>query len=191
MNFLAHAYLSPPDQPGVLVGNVIADFVKGRARFTLPADLQRGFDLHRRIDTFTDTHPIPAHCADLLDSNWGRYAPVLVDIFFDHILAAEWAAHHAQPLAPFVQNLYTTLYTYRPHLPDRALLATTAMRADDWLTSYATLDGIALNLSRLSRRLRHEVELAPAVHDFTTHRAAFYDAFNSFWPELKRAVQNA
>ena len=51
MNLLAHALLSP-DVPAVMVGNLTADWVKGRARQVLPAGVRRGMVLHGRIDEF-------------------------------------------------------------------------------------------------------------------------------------------
>ncbi len=183
MNFLAHAYLSPPE-PGVLVGNVVADFVKGRVRHTLPADLQQGIRLHRRIDAFTDLHPLVLRCAEILADRWGRYATILVDIFFDHCLAAQWPSYSPQPRPEFVQQVYLHLRAYQPCLPARAGLAVHALTGDDWLNSYASLDGIAWALMRLSRRLRHDIELAPAVDDFAAHRAEFDAAFEAFFPQL-------
>ena len=56
MNYLAHSYLSF-NQPEILVGNMISDFVKGKKKFTYPSDIQNGIVLHRAIDEFTDAHP--------------------------------------------------------------------------------------------------------------------------------------
>ncbi len=56
MNFLAHAYLSFGDET-ILTGNLISDFVKGRAQYHYPPKIQKGIRLHRAIDTFTDAHP--------------------------------------------------------------------------------------------------------------------------------------
>ena len=55
MNYLAHAYLSF-NEPGLLVGNMISDFVKGKKKFDYPAGIRKGIALHRAIDTFTDDH---------------------------------------------------------------------------------------------------------------------------------------
>jgi acyl carrier protein phosphodiesterase len=60
---------------------------------------------------------------------------------------------------------------------------------DDWFSSYTTLDGIRLTLTRMSARLRHDVELAPAVDDFHRHRDFFREAFDRFFPELQRTVE--
>src|SRR5690349_11144408 len=135
MNLLAHAYLSPPDR-GILVGNLVADWVKGRARCKLPRDLQAGMQLHRRIDTFTDTHPLVDRCSEMLAEKWGRYSTVLVDIFFDHILAAAWNRHSDAPLDRFAHDTYGALAQYRPILPERCNHAVAAMTMDDWFTTY-------------------------------------------------------
>lgn len=192
MNFLAHALLSPSEPVGVRVGNMTADFIKGKARLALPADLQAGIALHRRIDAFTDTHAAVARCRELLTPRWGRYAGVLVDVFFDHCLAARWERwHDGAALGPYVQRLYAELADHMALLPERAQMAVAAMIADDWLTPYARLEGIHLALSRMSRRLQHRghgVELAPSVDDFAAHRDAFFEAFEIFMPAVRRHV---
>jgi len=191
MNLLAHAVLSPsgPEDESILVGNLVADWVKGRARRTLPHGIQAGFALHRRIDDFTDMHPLVESCSARLSEKWGRYSPVLVDIFFDHLLAANWRKHHAKPLTHFTRRVYEILRAHRLLLPDRANFAISHLIADDWFSSYTTLDGIRLTLTRMSARLRHDVELAPAVDDFYRHRDAFQEAFNRFIPELQHSVK--
>jgi acyl carrier protein phosphodiesterase len=185
MNLLAHAVLTPAGAaPGVLVGNVVADWIKGKARHALPDDLRAGIALHRRIDTFTDTHPLVASCASLLEPRWGRYSTVLVDILFDHVLSAEWDRYCPTPRPAFIAATYAALRDHLDALPWRAQYATNALLADDWFTCYATADGIALSLSRLSGRLNHHVELAPAIVDFHAHRAAFHESFRHFFPAL-------
>src|SRR5438093_498232 len=93
MNLLAHAVLSPLDESGVMAGNLVADWVKGRARLGLPVELRRGMALHRRIDAFTDSHALVNGCVGSLEERWGRYGAVLVDIFFDYVLCQQWERH--------------------------------------------------------------------------------------------------
>jgi acyl carrier protein phosphodiesterase len=189
MNLLAHALLSPPHAPpGVLVGNLTADWVKGRARHDLPEDLRAGVALHRRIDAFTDTHPLVDHCSALFEPAWGRYSPVLVDVFFDHVLSVEWERHAAEAREPFIARTYAALRAHVHLLPPRAQYGAHALLADDWFSCYATLDGIALSLSRMSKRLDHGIELAPAVRDFAAHRDAFHRVFEEFFPQHRRHV---
>jgi len=190
MNLLAHALLSP-DDPGVLVGNLTADWVKGRARRQLPLALQCGMQLHQAIDIFTDAHCRVEDCVQMLYPRWGRYSPILVDILFDHLLSEQWAEWCDVPRGKLIESTYRALRTHQQHLPDRARHACHYLLADDWLSCYATLDGIALSLTRLSTRLRmtgHEVELAAAVADYVACQNSFAEAFRDFFPELRRHV---
>ena len=92
MNFLAHALLAG-ESPALVVGGVVGDWIKGPLPAGLPEDLARGVALHRAIDTFAETHP--AFCASRARMSAGRrrYAGVLVDIFYDHLLARDWAQY--------------------------------------------------------------------------------------------------
>ena len=98
MNFLAHLYLSGND-PLVRLGNFIGDFVKGRdlADRYEPA-IVKGIELHRAIDEFTDQHAIVKQSKMRLRPKYRHYAPVIVDIFYDHFLAAGWDNHSEQLL---------------------------------------------------------------------------------------------
>jgi acyl carrier protein phosphodiesterase len=190
MNLLAHALLSP-DNPGILVGNLTADWVKGRARHQLPPAMQRGMTLHQAIDVFTDAHRRVEDCVQMLYPRWGRYSPILVDILFDHVLSENWDIHCEVPRPRVIERTYQALRAHIHHLPPRAQQACHHLLADDWLSCYCTLDGIALSLTRLSLRLRmtgHEVELAPAVQDYLICRESFAAAFRDFFPELRRHV---
>ena len=48
MNLLAHAYLSF-NNPPVLVGNMISDYVKGKKKFLYDPAIQKGIELHRVV----------------------------------------------------------------------------------------------------------------------------------------------
>src|SRR5690606_6470869 len=110
MNFLAHIYLSG-DDPNVVIGNFIADGIKGKDYQKFPTEIQHGILLHREIDTFTDAHPIVRQSTKRLHKNFGHYSGVLVDVFYDHFLAKNWKHYHEQPLAKFVENFYQLLET--------------------------------------------------------------------------------
>ena len=57
MNFLAHIFLSGNDEE-VMIGNFIADAVKGRDYLGYSDGIVKGILLHRRIDAFTDSHVV-------------------------------------------------------------------------------------------------------------------------------------
>ena len=71
MNFLGHLYLSG-NEPLVIVGNFMADAVKGRDCTHLHPDVQRGIALHRAIDSVTMAPPgrfgaLPGHASRLYE----------------------------------------------------------------------------------------------------------------------------
>ena len=87
MNFLAHAVLSF-ENPELMVGNFIADFVKGNDYLQYQDPVKRGILLHRDIDQFTDQHPTVRLSKSRLYDAFGHYAGVIVDMYYDHFLAA-------------------------------------------------------------------------------------------------------
>ena len=86
MNYLAHAYLSFND-PGILAGNMISDYVKGKKKFDYPDTIQRGMILHRAIDEFTDQHPVTQRAKQFFKADYRLYAGAFVDVLYDHFLA--------------------------------------------------------------------------------------------------------
>lgn len=100
MNYLANLLLSD-ESTSILVGNFIGDLVRGNQFSTLDPAIQRGILLHRAIDRFTDTHPVVRRSKQRAQTVTGRYASVVIDVFYDHFLARDWAFHHAMSLPEY------------------------------------------------------------------------------------------
>jgi acyl carrier protein phosphodiesterase len=116
MNYLAHLYLSGTNH-GVKVGNFIGDYVKGNSYKRFPPEIQTGIILHRRIDTFTDNHPVARESRDPFRLYYRRYSGVVVDIVFDHLLAANWGHFSDQSLKSFVSESHRILMSHYFSLP--------------------------------------------------------------------------
>ena len=97
MNFLAHLHLADPD-PALMLGGVVADFARNPEVAALPADVQAGVRLHRLIDGFTDRHPVVHRSIGRVAGRLGWFAGIVIDIYYDHILARDWATYSAEPL---------------------------------------------------------------------------------------------
>jgi acyl carrier protein phosphodiesterase len=184
LNWLAHVLLSEPDTESRM-GQIMADWIKRDARLAMPPGIQRGFAAHTRIDHFTDAHPLVAQSQARIESPFKRYAPVLIDVFYDHFLSLHWSRFCAQPLRAFVDDVYAQIAAYPGPLPERAREAFVYMRRDDWLGSYGTRDGIALLLQRLSRRLARANHLADATPQLDVHFSALEADFLAFFPQLQ------
>lgn len=187
MNWLAHIHLSPPDVEFRL-GNVIADVIKGEARHRLTPGLQRGVACHLAIDNFTDAHPIFKASRQRVSQPHRKFASILIDIFYDHYLAANWADFSAIPLDDFVEAVYHSFTDYTvQHLP-QAQDFVQYMVQQDWLREYRTVDGVARTLTRVSRRLKRPGILSPMLDELRDHYAGLEADFRAFYPQLQAYV---
>lgn len=187
MNFLAHIYLSG-DSPGIMVGNFIGDFVKGSQLEKYEDTIQRGIRTHREIDSYTDSHAIVRQSKDRLKAGYRHYSGVIVDIYYDHFLAANWHRYHDQDLEDFVEETYRTILGYEEILPARVKHMLGFMIPQNWLVSYRELDGIGQALAGLSRRTKFNSRMEYAVQDLRENYQAFGDEFQLFFEDLRKHV---
>lgn len=184
MNFLAHLYLSG-DNPKVKVGNFIGDFVKGKnALQNFERDIVKGIELHRAIDAFTDTHPIVAQSKSRLREKYRHYSGVIVDVFYDHFLAANWKDFHEQPLLDFSLNTYEIIDSFSDILPEDVKRMLPYMKRGNWLVNYAQIDGIHRALSGMASRTTFVSKMEAASGDLHTFYQEFETEFRLFFPTL-------
>ena len=185
MNFLAHLYLSGAD-PKVKIGNFIGDFVKGRnLSEQFEAGIVKGIALHREIDAFTDRHPVVRESKIRLRPKYRHYSPVIIDVFYDHFLAANWATYSDQLLANFARDSYNTLEKYQALLPEQVNQMLPYMIKGNWLVGYSQVEGIHRALSGMARRTPYESKMEEATADLQLYYSEFQDEFDRFFPELK------
>lgn len=183
MNFLAHIYLSG-DNELITIGNFVGDGVRGNKYKLYPKEIQIGIQLHRAIDTFTDAHPIFRQCTKRLHKSYGHYSGVIVDIFYDHFLAKNWKDYSNIPLADYVDDFYKSLNKNFDNLPPRFKRLTPFMIEDNWLLSYATLDGIQLVLNGMNRRTKGVSKMDKATKELKEFYTDFENDFIKFFSEL-------
>lgn len=187
MNFLGHLFLSGHD-PLVIVGNFMADAVKGRDLSAWPAGVQQGIRLHRAIDSFTDEHPLQREGRARVRAHAGRYSGVVMDLFTDHLLASAWHAWHPEPLTAYAARMYALLQAHQHLMPARTREMLPYMVAHDWLSSYARVEGLQRALHGLARRVPQGDVMAGAEAVLLAHEAAYRSEFDRFLPDLRRAL---
>lgn len=185
MNFLAHAYLSGNNE-SIIVGNFIADHVKGKAAEKYTEQIKAGIKLHRRIDTFTDMHPVVRKSTARLKENYGRFSVVIVDMFYDHFLAKNWSDYSQIPIRKFTFGIYKTMMKHFLILPPKTRRILPFMMADDWLSGYAYLDGLHFALSGMSRRTNFNSGMEHAVEALEKDYDLFKLEFSEFFTELQQ-----
>ncbi|MFM2284563.1 MAG: hypothetical protein RLZZ543_59, partial [Bacteroidota bacterium] len=109
MNYLAHLYLAGSD-PDLIVGNFIADAVKGKQIEQYSEGVIRGIKLHRQIDLFTDTHPVIERGKEALRPKFRKFAGIVMDVFGDHFLSSNWNDYSKTNLRDFTEHMYTLLH---------------------------------------------------------------------------------
>lgn len=184
MNFLAHIYLSGDDDE-VIIGNFIADGIKGKRYLNYPEGISKGIILHRAIDTFTDAHPIVHQSTAKLHQNYGHYSGVIVDILYDHFLAKNWNKYSTQPLDEYVQDFYELLRKNFTSLPARIQRMMPYMTADNWLYNYRTVEGIGKILAQMNVRTNGVASMNEAVTELVEYYDEFETEFTSFFEELR------
>lgn len=185
MNFLSHLYLSGNSKE-IIVGNFIGDFVKGRKMFDYPPAITKGIKLHREIDYFTDNHPIVLKSKDKLREAHGHYAGVVVDIFYDHFLAANWELYHPLNLKDFAEGTYEILKKNSSFLPPKAQYMLPYMIKDNWLVNYAQIQGIDQACKGIARRTKFKSNMENATIDLQKYYEEFKKEFDLFIPIVKK-----
>jgi acyl carrier protein phosphodiesterase len=186
MNFLAHLHLSG-DEPLILVGNFIGDFVKGRNLYErFDREVARGIELHRSIDEFTDHHPVVSESKERLRAKYRHYAGVIVDVFYDHFLARHWNDFHDRPLHDFASQCYSILSDHHELLPADVKQMLPYMISGNWLVGYAAKEGIRQALRGMARRTTFESGMENAADDLNRHYESFDLEFLSFFPDLRK-----
>lgn len=183
MNFLAHIYLSS-DNELITIGNFVADGIRGKKYEQYPEEIQVGILLHRAIDTFTDAHPVFRRSTKRLHHPYGHYSGVIVDIFYDHFLAKNWSAYSKIRLDSYVKNFYHSLERHFEILPPKFKHLTPFMIEDNWLLSYAEIDGIQLVLNGMNRRTYGRSKMNLATKELKLFYSEFEKDFTEFFNEL-------
>lgn len=187
MNWLAHLYLSEPT-PSFRIGNVLPDMLSMAELAQLPPEFQAGVERHRKIDAFTDAHPIVRRSIGRFNPTFRRFAGVLTDIFYDHFLACHWNLYADMPLETFAQEVYASFELHRSDIPNRTYTGLQHMKAQNWLVSYRDIEGIRVTLTRVDARLRRSYNLGDSVIELEENYVALEADFLEFFPDLKAHV---
>jgi acyl carrier protein phosphodiesterase len=185
MNYLAHAYLSF-NEPEILVGNMISDFVKGNKKFDYSSGIQKGIQLHRAIDQFTDDHPSTKAAKLYFKPAYRLYAGAFVDVVYDHFLANDINEFHsADSLADFAIQVYYILQSNFFHLPQRFQNLLPYMKSQNWLFNYQYRYGIEKSFGGLVKRAIYLHESATAFAVFNDKYDELKKCYNEFFHDQK------
>ncbi len=184
MNFLAHLHLGRHTDR-FLLGSLLGDFVRGRIEDNSDIDpeVRRGIIVHRKIDAWTDQHPVWQRSRARLTSGRRRFAGIIIDVFYDHFLSRHWDRFCDIERAAFIGGCYAALERQRDEVDPTVRPIFTRMAEEDWLGSYHDLDGIAETLRRISRRSPRVSPIAGSDAELREHEADYEADFLEFYPD--------
>lgn len=184
MNYLAHIRLAG-DDPECLIGNFLGDFVKGRlTEDRYPPGIRRGIVMHRRIDAWTDSHEITRECARLISPERRRWSRVILDIFYDHLLAVNWERYSDESLRDFLDRAYGIILGAADIFPEPSAARINTIIKDGWIEKYRSISGLSVVFQGMSIRVRRKNPLSGSEQELVAHYDEMNEHFNRFFPEI-------
>ncbi|NVO19111.1 MAG: DUF479 domain-containing protein [Bacteroidetes bacterium] len=183
MNYLAHLFLAGENED-LIIGNFIADHIKGNKIEDYKPGIKRGILMHRSIDDYTDSHEIVRRSIHRLRPSYSKYSGVIVDMFYDHFLATEWNKYSKESIENFTKSRYDLLFRNFQILPPRAQRILPHMARNNWLSAYAEFEGLQKALTGMSHRTTFVSKMEHAVTDLKISYKEYKTEFEEFFPEL-------
>lgn len=190
MNFLAHAFLSVGD-PELLVGNMIADAVKGKDADNYPKGIRRGILLHRAIDAYTDQHEMVKKTRKLFYPVIRHYSLVISDVIYDHYLGKDFNRYTSGTLKGFAKHSYKQLEERKEFFPPKFAIIFPYMKQHDWFVMYSTRNGMHQTIERLAHRSPAFIWPKETIQIFEDNYEEIWSHFYKFFPELWNHCQVA
>jgi len=188
MNFLAHIYLSG-DSKNILIGNFIGDYVKGKKITGYPEEVKQGIMLHRKIDSFTDSHMLTHSSKKIIAEKYGLYAGIVVDIYYDHFLSVNWHLYSEIPLREYIQNRYSLLDSGFSIFPAGVKSWFPYFIKSNWLETYIHFNGLNMVFKRMSYRTSLPDHAEYAVSQLKENYDYLKENFLEFFTDLREMVQ--
>jgi len=168
----------------ILVGNFIGDYVKGFELGRYTELIRKGIMLHRHIDSFTDTNIIVKRSKTRIIEKYHKYSGIIIDIFYDHFLVANWHSYSLVSLDEFVLKVHGVLNRYIDSLPEGVKLFLPSFIKNNWIQKYSTIEGIEDVLHRMSARTTLPEETEFAIRILREEYDKFDSEFSAFFPAL-------
>jgi acyl carrier protein phosphodiesterase len=184
LNYLAHSYLSY-QQPDLIIGNFIADSIQGNRFEGLTEGIIKGISLHRKIDTYTDAHPVFLTSKHRFSKDFDKYSGVLMDIIYDHYLAKNFEQYSSLSLQNHADGIYDILKNNHDFLPEHAKRFYGYMTERNILFHYSSIEGIQTVLTHLSNRIRNRFELQLAIPILEANYQEIEEEFFIFFDDLQ------
>lgn len=188
MNFLAHLCLADGDT-GLMLGGLFGDFVRGRrALQAYPPAIRQGIVLHRYIDKRTDSSAEVKKLRPMFPREFRRYAGIIIDLAFDHELAANWWRYMPGSVERFDLEVRDLLHANSSLVPDRLVLFMRYADRHGLFSGYREKDMTLYALAGLGTRLKRPNPLHRVAEIWPELAPQFKLSFRQFFPKIQSDV---
>ena len=188
MNFLAHLWLAGSED-GLRLGAMLGDFVRGGMEDSdLPESVQRGIQLHRFIDQHMDGLPELVELRQGFKKPFRRYAGIIIDVAFDHVLANRWSDYSSLTLEEFDQGVRRLLARHDELVPEELKGFMRYADRRGLFAAYRDKDEILFSLAGVGRRLSRSNPLHRVGDIWDAHEAEIVSGFEKVFPQVQSAV---
>jgi acyl carrier protein phosphodiesterase len=184
LNYIAHIHIGNHTQTSLL-GNFLGDFVKGNINEKLPQPLADGVRLHRKVDHFTDQHPLVINLRQKFPSSLRRVSGIVIDIVFDHCLLKKWDNYTQQTEQQVLARFYQQLSEFKGIDQPQFKGLSESLVNDQWLSQYRNRATCMRAFMSIERRLNNKILFAHEAYAFLEAEQQLFDTtFASFYPAL-------
>ena len=189
MNFLAHLHLASLAQSSLL-GNLLADFVRGNPDDDFAPDIVAGIYMHRRVDVLTDGLPEVTTAKRWFRPETRRVSPITLDVMWDHFVSRHWSTLNPQiELAEFVAHARANIVPHLPDTPPRFINLNNYLWEERWLERYSDMAFIANVLNGMASRRPKLDALRASWQDLEDHYEPLEQLFWQFYPRMMALAQ--
>jgi len=174
-----------------MLGAFLGDFLTPKSAAPLGNTVVQEIRLHRRVDSFTDSHLLVKAARRVCSPPNRLFARIALDVYYDHFLIKHWDKYSEQSMDQIIDRFYAVIDRSAEHLPPKVLQVTKRIVAQDWLRSYQSADGVQRAVVGISRRLSRKREhLIQAIIELRQNAAAVEAGFVEFYPSLQQHVHS-
>lgn len=188
MNFLAHSILSC-DNEDLMIGNLLTDLIKKRDESFYSESIRAGIDLHRKIDTYTDNHPLVKKSLLLIYPTQGKYSPVVLDILWDYFLSRNWDKFGGQDLQQWSNKVYALLIENYDQVQEKVSTRFKSLIKHNFLLSCSTPEYLQKTFTHLDKRTKFSSNFSEASELVTKYEKSLNDNFLQLFPEMIEYVE--
>ncbi|MBK0001293.1 DUF479 domain-containing protein [Erwinia sp. S43] len=184
MNYLAHLHLATLANSSLL-GNLMADYIRGNPQQQFSADIAEGIALHRRIDALTDSLPEVRAARQLFRPETKRVAPITLDVIWDHFLSHHWAKLVPEISLPaFLSHVKSVIEPQLPGTPEGFQTLNHYLWRDRWMERYAAAPYLQNVLRGMASRRPRLAALSESYYDFEENYQQLEDFFWQLYPQM-------